>query len=178
MHIELEPAAPEEKLVLLRLMELYCYDYSEFLTWPLSETALFCNEQRFEERWADTAIDKYFLRVDGHLAGFVMVHHGSRLNEDLDTCDIEEFFVMRGYRRQGVGKTVARRVFDLHHGRWEVRVMTQNENAQAFWRSVLHEYSNGRFDEVTWDNERWCGLVFSFDMAASAAASANTPPGT
>lgn len=167
MRIELQAAARDQKPVLLRLMELYCYDFTEFLTWPLNADGTFCNPQRFEARWDDARIEKYFVRVEGELAGFVLVHHGSHLSDDSAVRDIDEFFIMRGYRGRGVGRVVAQSTFALHRGPWEVRVLEENTGAQAFWRRVIDEYTNGDWIESRCDDERWCGLVYSFDSNVS-----------
>lgn len=76
---------------------------------------------------------------------------------------ITEFFVLRKYRKQGVGKQVAFEVFNRLPARWEVRVMQANVPAQVFWRKVMIEYTKGEFQEIGLDNEVWTGPVFSFD---------------
>jgi len=54
-------------------------------------------------------------------------------------------------------------VFDRMPARWEVRVIAQNTPAQAFWRSVIAEYSQGAFQETILDDEDWRGPAFRFD---------------
>jgi predicted acetyltransferase len=61
---------------------------------------------------------------------------------------IDEFFVMRKYRRRGVGRAVACQVFDRLPGRWALQQTPRNFVAQAFWRSVLAKYTGGRFEEL------------------------------
>ena len=77
--------------------------------------------------------------------------------------DIVEFFVMRKYRRSGAGEAMARSVFDRFPGRWEVREIASNLPAQAFWRTIIGRYTDGRFEERTWDDEKWRGPVQFFD---------------
>ncbi len=45
---------------------------------------------------------------------------------------MDEFFVMRKYRRKGVGEIVAREVFDRLPGTWEVGQIAPNEVARKF----------------------------------------------
>jgi predicted acetyltransferase len=75
---------------------------------------------------------------------------------------VAEFFVMRKYRRQGVGTVVATRLFDSFRGRWEVRELKTNLAAIAFWRRVIGAYTNGNYEETLIDDERWHGPVQSF----------------
>jgi predicted acetyltransferase len=76
---------------------------------------------------------------------------------------ITEFFIMRKYRRQGVGKWVATAVFNKLPAKWEVRVVTKNIPAQKFWRQTIAEYTSNQFEETELDNDDWQGPVFCFD---------------
>ena len=50
---------------------------------------------------------------------------------------------------KGVGKTVAHELFDRFPGAWQVRQMHGNTPAQAFWRSVVSDYTSNQFEEST-----------------------------
>lgn len=54
-----------------------------------------------------------FVTVGGQLAGFTM----TRLLDD-GAREVAEFFVVRRYRRQGVGREAARQMFRRHPGQW------------------------------------------------------------
>jgi predicted acetyltransferase len=43
------------------------------------------------------------VKVDDSVAGFVLVKRGSEVSGDQDVWDMAEFFVMREFRRQGIG---------------------------------------------------------------------------
>ena len=62
-----------------------------------------------------------------------------------------EFFVMRKFRRQGVGSRVARQLFDRFPGRWEIAQKLENKIGQAFWRTLIADYTNGSYREVLLD---------------------------
>ena len=104
----------------------------------------------------------YLLRVDDHLAGFAIISRGSRLAPAPEVHDLAEFFVVRRYRRQGVGTRAAAELFGLHRGTWEVRQRAGNAAARAFWRKAIGAYTNERFDEVVVADERWQGWVQRF----------------
>ena len=50
----------------------------------------------------------FFLRVDGRLAGFVILDEGSRLTGAREVMDVSQFFVMRRYRRKGLARRARR----------------------------------------------------------------------
>ena len=144
MRVEVRVAAFEEKAVLRRLMQLYLYDFTEFLDHELDEHGEFGNRY-FDHYWAADAGETrapYLVRADGKLAGFALVR---RVGEG--PWKMAEFFVLRMYRRHGVGSEAARTVFGLHPGPWEVHEVARNLPAQAFWRRIIGEVTGGQFDE-------------------------------
>jgi predicted acetyltransferase len=80
---------------------------------------------------------------------------------------VSEFFVMRKYRRQGIGKQVAATVFDMFSGKWEIFQHEANIPSYRFWESVVQEYTGGRFETVDGvvDECGGRGRVFIFDTS-------------
>jgi predicted acetyltransferase len=74
---------------------------------------------------------------------------------------MEEFFVLRKYRGQGIGAWFATQLFDRFPGVWEVGEIHANTNAQRFWRKVIGRYA-GEFEEIVVGNDRWDGPVQRF----------------
>lgn len=129
MLVEVEPVPLADKEVLRRLMELYIYDYSEYMGWDVDEHGVF-GYRYLDHYWTEEDRHPFFLRVDGHVAGFALVRAGT-------PHDMAEFFVMRKYRRGGVGTEAARALFMHFPGAWEVRQMQENVGATAFWRTAI-----------------------------------------
>ncbi len=148
-RIRLLPARENQFKALENLLQLYLYDFEDFLDeegpdengWydPGFEPERYMNSDHF---WA------YLGWVDRKLAGFALV---SDRVEQRKTHGhyVDEFFVLRRYRRQGIGSTLAAQLFDTHLGYWEVTVVGPNTPAQAFWRKVVNEYSKGRYQDFT-----------------------------
>jgi predicted acetyltransferase len=65
--------------------------------------------------------------------------------------------------KKGFGEAVARRVFDLFPGNWQVAQIPENLNATAFWRKVIGRYTAGRYREVQAETEHWHGPVQIFN---------------
>jgi predicted acetyltransferase len=76
---------------------------------------------------------------------------------------IAEFFVMRNYRRSGVGTQVAFQLFDRFPGRWEIAQRPNNIEGQTFWRRVTGDYCGGDYLEFVLDDSNWEGPVQVFD---------------
>ncbi len=162
MDVQVEAAGPDERERVAALFELYCYDFSEILDLDVAEDGRF-KLPALDAYWSDPGHHPFLIRVDAKLAGFALVQERSRLTGDEGVRDMAEFFVMRRYRRHGVGARAAASLFDRFRGSWEVRQRPENQDATAFWRRAIARYTAGRFDDAQWDNERWRGPVQRFD---------------
>jgi predicted acetyltransferase len=164
MNIQLIEASIEHRHVLERLMQLYLYDFSEFEGFDIGPDGLYENEH-INLYWTDSDRHAFLISAADRFAGFILVNSFVCLEENSGARSIAEFFVMRKYRRQGVGRVAARKIFDLMPGRWEVRQIHSNTVGQHFWRNVIGEYTAGKFTETVLNNEKWNGPVQSFDCS-------------
>jgi predicted acetyltransferase len=80
---------------------------------------------------------------------------------------MEQFFVMRRYRRCGVGEAAARWLFARYPGRWQVRERHNNLPAQAFWHAIIGRYTSGRYDELSIERSPTGGPVQFFVSGVS-----------
>jgi predicted acetyltransferase len=159
--ISLDPAAPEERGTLLNLLQLYVYDWSELLSLDVGVDGRFA-DCPLDVYWTEGWRHPFLLRVDGQLAGFALVTERSRLTGTAGVVDMSEFFVMRRYRKRGVGFAAACAAFERFKGPWEVRQRRDNVDATAFWRKVIARHTNGKYDEVDWNDATWTGPVQRF----------------
>jgi predicted acetyltransferase len=140
-QITLDAVPIDDRPLLKNLVELYRYDFSEFTGDVVDERGLF-GFHNLDRYWTEQDRHPFLIRANGMPAGFVLVH------EDGEKTWIKVFFVMRKYRRQGIGRQVARDIFTLFPGHWRVEQDARNLPAQAFWRAVISEYTGGDFREV------------------------------
>ena len=130
MHtVEVESATRAEQPALARLLELYAYDFSELTGADVNDDGQY-GWRYLDAYWTDPERHPFLFRVDGRLAGFALVRAGA-------PHDMAEFFVMRKYRRGGVGVTAARAIFARFPGEWQVRQVRANVGAIAFWRHAI-----------------------------------------
>ena len=161
MQIEVVPATREQQPVFANLFELYAHDFSEFSDLKIGVDGRFGYEP-LPLYWRESNRFPFLIRANGDLAGFVLVQQGSQVSGAGEIWDIAEFFVLRGYRRHGVGVRVAQDVWRMFTGSWEVRVTDKNLVARTFWQRAVSEFTGVRaesaFTEVA--GKRW--HVFSF----------------
>jgi len=144
MNVEIADARPLRDIV-ENLFPLYIHDLSQFTGFDVDADGRFRAPPSFAAYWEASERHPFLLRADDQIAGFALVRE---IGADPLTHDMGEFFVLRRYRRHGVGRMAASALFDRFGGRWEVRELIANLPAQGFWRTIIGGYTNGAFDET------------------------------
>jgi predicted acetyltransferase len=117
VKLEVFAAAPDQEPILANLLELYAHDFSEFHNLELGPDGRF-GYKHLSLYWREPGRYPLLVKVDGQLAGLVLVKRGEEGSRDENVWDMEEFFVVRGYRRRGIGTGVAHEVWRRFPGRW------------------------------------------------------------
>jgi predicted acetyltransferase len=78
--------------------------------------------------------------------------------------DVAEFFVLRRYRRAGVGRRAALLLWNRLPGKWTVRVVDENASGRAFWRAVVAEAASNTMVETTRQDPTRTWRVYSFEV--------------
>ncbi len=144
-EVTLVPAQRSDQSLLANLLELYIHDLSETFGVAPGEDGRFGYE-RLPLYFAEP--DRRFaflIRFRGKIAGFAFVTCGSPLSEDPSVLDVAEFFVLRGYRRFGVGRSAALELWRRMPGDWVVRVSEGNRAGIPFWEATVREHTAGAF---------------------------------
>ncbi|HEU0053606.1 MAG TPA: GNAT family N-acetyltransferase [Longimicrobium sp.] len=159
--VEVTSASPDEEALLANLLELYSHDMSEFLDVTIGADGRF-GYPPLPLYWREEGRHPFLLKVDGAVAGFALVARGSRAFGDPNVWDMSEFFVLRGYRRRGIGAAAAREVWRRITGKWDVRVLDANP-ALAFWRATAESFAPWEWGErdIVLRGQMW--RVLSFD---------------
>lgn len=166
-RVDLAEIGPAEIGILEQLAQLYQYDFSG-MDPSDPQHGHIGPDGRFGYIQLDGFFDNerhhaFLVKVNGRIGGFVLVAYKPSFRDAAEhVWWVDEFFVMRKYRRLGVGAEVARRIFDAFPGTWQVAEMDINTGAQAFWRTVIGAYTGGRFEETVMDDEQWLGPVQYF----------------
>ena len=166
MDIEIKPASDEDFPVVENLARFYVYDMSELMGWPCPENGLFGGCDEFFDDWQDGKNAPFVVRIQGELAGFAGVKRTGGGKQD-EHC-VQEFFVLRKFRRQGVGRTVAATLFDKYPGAWTVQQLARNTPAAEFWPAVVRDYTGGNCSERSERHPQWGEMnTISFYSARS-----------
>jgi predicted acetyltransferase len=145
MNIEVVKVTMEEKQTLSNLVKMYCYEWSQYNKFDVNDQGEYKFEHHLFKFWEKESHYPFFIKVNGKLAGFVLVNNEFELHLDSDYA-ISEFFVMYKYRRGGVGRYAAKAVFDMFHGKWEIVRHPHNADSVEFWDSVVKEYTDNKYE--------------------------------
>ncbi len=164
MKIELIPATKEEIPVLRKLMQFYLYDIAALDHWDIRQDGEYGNPERIESFWVDGQYERFIIQVEGILAGFVLTSH-KFTDDNIRINLVSEFFVLRRYRRTGVGRKIATRLFEEVGETWEISVMRSNTPAQEFWARIVSDHIGRSFREFTVSQDTDNDVIFRFNSA-------------
>lgn len=141
MQVDVLKASIEQKPVLANLLELYAYDFTEFCDFDIGDNGFYGYEQ-LPLYWTEPTRFPYLIYVDRKIAGFILVQKGSPISDNTMIWDVAEFFVMKKYKRHGVGTVAALNIWQQFKGAWQVRVLADNHIACSFWLQAIKKFTS------------------------------------
>ncbi|MEP6682698.1 MAG: GNAT family N-acetyltransferase, partial [Parafilimonas sp.] len=104
MDIQLLKASQQHTEVIKNLMQFYMYDFSEFVDLDVEADGLFAAYKNLDDYWKDENRFPYIIQKDKKYIGFILVRFIETAQRNY--LSIAEFFVMKKYRRKGIGKSI------------------------------------------------------------------------
>jgi predicted acetyltransferase len=151
--------------IIQNLAQLYTHDFSDF--WAGTPRGDVGPDGKFapyplDEYWSRPNWSALLIWQKAALAGFALIndqaHSGMATHRN-----VGEFFVLRKYRGQGVGRMAALTLFSQQPGEWEVAVARKNKAAHEFWRRIIGGAAQAvSVRELDLQTETWNGPIFRF----------------
>lgn len=162
MQVEIIKATIEQKPLLANLLELYAYDFTEFCNFDIGDDG-FYGYERLPLYWTEATRFPYLIYVDKKIAGFVLVQKGSPISDNKTVWDISEFFIMKKYKRYGIGTAAALKVWEQFKGSWQIRVLVSNHIACLFWLQAIKKFTLATpiKNEIVIKDEKW--IIYAFE---------------
>jgi len=140
-ELTLRVATATDRPVLERLWLMFRHDLSGFRGVLPNPDGTFRSER------LRAAVDNpdwmaYLLMYDDRPVGLALVRGLTSLSRVLSG-----FFVVRGLRRRGIGRSAVRELFNQHPGRWHVAFQDDNVAAVRFWRRVATDVAGDAWTE-------------------------------
>lgn len=159
----IRPVRRSDVAAVRRLVQLYIYDLGG-AHWDVEPTGAFAPPAWHRRFWTGRGRHLFVIRMRGRLAGFVLVRDRAQF-AGAAAREISEFFVLRKYRRHGVGTRAALDVLARFPGRWELAELTWNTPAQRFWRRIIRRVAVGGYTEARRRHRDLVNVVQHFETA-------------
>ena len=169
-EVGLDLASPHDAALLSNLLELYCYDLSDTFGLELGPDGRFGYQNLFLYWSEPERRFPFLIRSGNRVVGFAFATQGLPAAVDIAAFDVAEFFVLRRYRRGGIGRRAAFLLWNRFAARWIVRVSEGNPIGHRFWARAVAEYTNGVFTETTRPGNPHTWRVLSFDSTNRRAS--------
>jgi len=116
---------------------LFLHDLSEFNEeLEIDERSGLFEMEEFDWFFEKEGLTPYFIVHEGKRIGFMLLQSGPFVNKERYDYLVHSFFLLRKYRRKGLGKQACVRLFDQLPGRYAIGQLSNNEPAVAFWKNV------------------------------------------
>ncbi len=164
--VTLTAAQGSQAPIIQNLAQLYTHDFSEF--WAGTSRGDVGPDGKFagyplDEYWMRPTWSALLIWQHAVLAGFALIndqtHSGMATQRN-----VGEFFILRKYRGQGVGRMAALTMFSQQPGQWEVAVARKNKPACEFWRRIITGAAQAVcVRELDVQTESWNGPILRFE---------------
>ena len=162
MKITLKPATEIDRPTLESLMQLYIHDFSEFTGEEIDQNGKY-SYPYLTHYWQDSDRFPFLIMADGKLAGFALVRREADPENNELNMDMSEFFVLRAFRRTGIGSQAALQIWNQFPERWHLKVLKTNKAAYPFWKKLITSHTSNKFHEIVGTSE----FLFIFDTPES-----------
>jgi len=138
MNVQITRIDNSQKELFLNLYNLYLYDLSEFSGEELLEEGKYdpTNTYLYLER---AELHPFFILYDGKAIGFVLVCSPPYVDDDVDYT-VQELFLVKKYRGQGLAAQAVNLVFAQFQGRFKVEQLANNLSAVSFWKKYYEQH--------------------------------------
>ena len=164
MPLHFRKAQPEDFPALQQMLELYQYDISDIYLQDTDTESKYGYD--LERHKQDERFHAHVALESSQYIGFALV--APAIVTRKEGSWMEQFFILKRYRRSGAGRALALHVFQSYPGPWEVGQMPTNFSAQAFWRQVIATATAGAFVELQVTEGWWKGVVQQFHVHTAA----------
>lgn len=137
-EIKLVPIKLETKGILENLMTVYLHDLSGFADdLKVNKCGKF-EYEGLELYFTKEELKPYLIYLKDDIVGFVLLNTGKYVPQDID-FSIHEFFILKGFRRRGIGAIATKKLFDSYRGKYRIDQLANNKPVINFWKNVYKD---------------------------------------
>lgn len=138
LPIQLVQTGTEHAELIRNLYQFYAYESSD---WEQEDVEVdgrfYVHDEHLARYWSEPQWSANLILADGFIAGFLLIERSEL--PGIDALELADLFVLKKYRRMGIGRALATQVLLDGETPWLVRFYDHDHAAQAFWHSVLDD---------------------------------------
>lgn len=141
MKVELVVAESPE--IIRNMFPYYIYDMSEYTKFSPNDDGTYVVDEsilNLNTYWTKSNHYPFLIKVDDEVAGFSLLREFPFLE---GYYDVGQFFILRKYKGQGIGREAFELSVKKFPGKWITRVLPNNGGAFKFWEKVISEVAIG-----------------------------------
>lgn len=163
-RVETKSAEILDKSIIRNLLQKYLKELSQFDVASQSDDEV-SEYEYLDDYWTSDNRYPFLIIVKDDIVGFSFVR-----KLENNTFQIAEFYILPDYRGKCIGSRSAVQIFNQFKGVWHVAQGEKNIPAQKFWRSVIHKYTDGNFEEERSDEQpRGVKQIFNNDQSITTS---------
>ncbi|MDF0729295.1 GNAT family N-acetyltransferase [Pseudomonas entomophila] len=133
--LQLFPTTVEHAEVIRNLYQFYAYESSDWEQEDVeADGRFYLHDAHMDRYWQSPGWSASLVLLDGLIAGFVLVERSEL--PGLDALELADLFILKRYRRQGIGRAVAQQLLCSGEDAWLLRCYRQDAPAVAFCTAV------------------------------------------
>jgi predicted acetyltransferase len=137
--IKLAKPSFEQQQIVRNLLELYAYDLTEYWGFDVGPDGYY-GYKDLERYWSDPDCYPYLIWVENKLAGCVLIQKKFCSENKIQVLDMSEFFIMKKFRKNNIGKIIAHEIWKNFKDDWQVRILSGNTRACSFWNDAIAKF--------------------------------------
>lgn len=138
MQIELIPTDVEQLPLIRNLYQFYAYESSDWEQEDIEvDGRFYIHEPHLQRYWQEPDWSAQLILVDGFIAGFLLIERSEL--PGIEALEFADLFILKKYRRQGIGRALVQQVIVAGGGSWLVSFYEQDTLARQFWQCLLAE---------------------------------------
>lgn len=143
--MEIVKVEKEDSRILENLASIYLSDMSEIADFLKPEADGSYKYKNLHYYWQKKELSAHFIKHDTGIIGFILSNRTPYVPDDCQ-ISIHEFFILRQFRRKGLGREAIKKIFAMFPGDYFIAQLETNTPAIEFWHSI-YEYLKIKYDE-------------------------------
>ncbi|MFS2225987.1 GNAT family N-acetyltransferase [Pantoea sp. B65] len=138
-------SARNHRDIIENLFTYYVYDLAQSGQWPCGADGRYAyNPALLDAHWQRDDHWPWLIYCRDELAGFCLLR---RYPANPQRYDIDQFFILRKFTGQGIGKRAFQLAVRTMPGLWQTRVLLENLPALHFWRSAIGSMTRQQYQQ-------------------------------